>query len=395
MSKACFLYNPQSDRAALSGGNWLSGDVALANVQNDRYWRVARSASVDPADTQIRMNLLAPRSVRGFAAVLPNATTGALARLSAFDDDSYAVPSFTTGWLDGGELGATWRDDERSPIISADFGAEITARYWLLEIDDADNPAGHLDIGRAFLGGALSPSFNYGYDSNGLSFKNNALSATTLSGGALYWRRINPRLWNCAFQYLPEPELFGSVYEFLRFVGFDREIFVMPDPDDRAHAQARQFFATLTQMDALTQAVWGRGNFGFGVEERVAPAASADAGTVIPTDGWVWLDYAPEIIASEVVDVPTDAWAWADYPPDIVTGVTIAVPTDMWAWADFVPNVGGEVIQIPPDAWGWQDFAPTVSTGALIMVPTDQWAWADSPPQPMRGFGAGFGPGFG
>jgi hypothetical protein len=373
MSNATFLYNPQSDRAALSGGAWLTGAVGLDNVQNDKYWRIARSVTADIADTQIRLNMLVDVEVRGFATVINNATTGARVRASAYSDANYSSPIFFSPWFDGGESGTNWRDEERSPIIAGEFGQTITARYWLIEIDDQLNPSGYIDVGRLFMGSAISPSFNYSPDGNSFRFKNNAITATTLAGNTLYWRRINPRQWNATFPALPETEIFGSAYDFIRYVGFDREVFIMPDPDDTTHAQVRQFFATIIQQDPFQQYGWDYGTFGFGVEERIAIATASNNDEIVPTDFFNWTDYSPDILASKPVDVPTSELVWTDYIPVISSGVNVVVPSDDMTFADFSPAVGG----------------------VAIFVPTDEdMEWFDFDPDQFRAFDSGFDAGF-
>jgi hypothetical protein len=373
MSNATFLYNPQSDRAALSGGAWLTGAVGLTNVQNDKYWRVARSVTASIADTQIRVNMLVDVAVRGFATVINNATTAARVRASAYSDANYSSPIFFSDWFDGGESGTTWRDEERSPIISGEFGTEITARYWLIEIDDQLNPSGYLDVGRLFMGSAISPSFNYAYEGNSLRLKNNAITATTLAGNTLYWRRINPRQWNCTFQYLPEVEIFGSAYDFIRYVGFDREVFIMPDPDNTQFAQVRQFFATIIQQDPFQQLAWEHGSFGFGVEERIAIATATSNDEIVPTDFLTWTNYAPDILASKPVGIPTSEFVWTDYIPVVSSGVNIGVPSDDMIMDDYSPAVGG----------------------IAIFVPTDEdMEWFDYNPDQFRAFDSGFDAGF-
>lgn len=270
MRTATFLYRCHSDAASLSGGNWMAGDVALANIQNDRYDRVARSVTASPADTQIRVTLDRQLALAGFAVALPNATVLARVRLTAHEDDGFDNAIFSSGWLTGGQAGADWRDDERSPIISQVLSAQVASRHWLVEIDDSANLLGYVDVARLFLAGGLSPSFNYSYDGNSLSFIDNSLKSHTLSGDMIVWRKVNPREWQCSFSYLPETEMYGSGYEFFRYVGFDREVFIIPDPDDTAFQQERRFFARLKQANPLTQMPVERGGFGFGVLERVA-----------------------------------------------------------------------------------------------------------------------------
>jgi hypothetical protein len=395
MSDAVFLFRPSSDRAILSGGNWIAdGDVALTNIQNDRYAQIARSASLSALDAQIRVDMRRAVDVRGFAVALPNATTTCSVRVSAYAGSDYAVPLFQTEWLDGGEAGDTWRDDERAPIVSAAFAQPVTARYWLVEFDDPLNPAGAIEVSRLFLAEGLSPSFNYSYGAT-LSFRNNTLSSSTLSGKLVQWRRISPRQWQCTFNYLPDAEAFGSVYDFLRYVGFDREVFIVPEPGDRANAQARRFFATVTQLDALSQAVVGRSNFGFGVEERVAPAAVVEDAVVVPTVTFQFSAFAPGVITGSAIDVPSSGFAFTAFAPDVATGSVVDVPSVTFRLVTYPPVLGDPtVIEVPAVEFAFADFAPDIVTGSAIDVPSCDFAFALYPPQPMRAFGSGFNAGF-
>ena len=395
MSDAVFLFRPSSDRAILSGGNWISdGDVALANVQNDRYSRIARSASLLGADAQIRVDMRRPVDARGFAIVLPNVTTTCRVRVSAYTSSDYAAPLFQTSWIDGGEEGDTWQDDERAPILSAAFSQPVTARYWLVEIDDPLNPSGAVEVSRLFLAEGLSPSFNYSYGAT-LSFRNNTLSSSTLSGKSVQWRRINPRQWQCSFNYLPDAEAFGSVYDFLRYVGFDREVFIVPEPGDRANAQARRFFATITQLDALSQAVVGRSNVGFGVEERVAAAAVVEDAVVVPTVTFEVAAFAPGIITGSAVKIPSSGFGFAVFAPEVATGAVVDVPSVIFQLVAYPPVLGDPtVVEVPAVEFTLTAFVPDIITGSAIDVPAAVFTFALYPPQPMRAFGSGFNAGF-
>lgn len=395
MSKAVFLFRPLSDQAVLSGGSWIEdGDVSLANVQNDRYWSIARSASPLAADAQIRVDMRRVVGVRGFALALPNVTTAAEVTVTAFADAGYTAPIFTTGPITGGESGERWKDDERAPIISAAFAQEVTARYWLVEIDDPLNKAGTVEVARLFLAEGISPSFNYGFGAT-LTFRNNTLSSSTLAGGNVYWRRVNPRQWQCSFNYLPDAEAFGTVYDFLRYVGFDREVFILPDPGDSDAAQARRFFATISQLDPLSQAVFGRSNFGFGVEERVVHAAVADDAIVVPTALFHFVAYAPEIIVPTVVNIPAAEFAFEAFAPEVLTGSVIDVPTATFELVAYPPMIGNPTeIDVPTVEFSFVAFAPDILTGSAIDVPGTDFIFTAYPPEPMRAFGPGFDAGF-
>lgn len=380
MTKAVFLFNPQSDAATLTGGNWKGGDTALGNVQNDRYWRVARTASLLATDTQFDVDCRALRTAHGFAIIVPNATTKCRVRVTAFPDVSYVTPSFQSGWQDAGVAGYAWKDEERAPIISGVFAQPVTSRFWRVEIEDPDNLYGHIDVARFFLGEGLSPTFNYAYGAT-LTFKNNALSSATLSGGLVHKRRVNPRLWQCNFEYLPDPEVFGEVYDFLRYVGFDREVFILPDPQAVSQSQARSFFGTISQLDPLTQAVVGRSSFGFGVEEKVAHASVRGDVSLLPYDRLKISDFAPRILTSAEVTVPASASFQRDYTVTITTGVGIRVPTLDLAHTDFAPAIaGGVVVDLSYDDLYVRDFSPLVGVGQIVRTPASASLQVDYSP---------------
>jgi len=97
------------------------------------------------------------------------------------------------------------------------------------------------------------------------------LRGTTLSGAEEFWRRINPRVMNFAFDYLSETEAYGDLYAFQRHVGFDREVFVIPDPDAFGDALHRRSFpGTIEQMSPLAQVAFGLVGTGYTIKERLA-----------------------------------------------------------------------------------------------------------------------------
>lgn len=388
MTKAVFLFNPQSDAATLTGGNWKSGDTSLSNVQNDRYWRVARSASLLPEETQFDIDCRTLKTAHGFAIIVPNATTKCRVRIAAYQDVSYATPTFQTAWTNAGVSGSAWKDEERAPIISTVFAQPVTSRFWRVEIDDPDNLYGHIDVARFFLGEGISPSFNYSYGAT-LTFKNNVLSSSTLSGSLVHKRRVNPRQWQCSFEYLPDHEAFGDVYDFLRYVGFDREVFILPDSEEKAQLQARSFFGTISQLDPLAQVVIGRSSFGFGVEEKVAHASVRGDVSLLPYDRLKISDFAPRIITSAEVTVPASASLQLDYAVTITTGVGIRVPTLDLDHADFAPAIaGGVVVDLSCDDLYLRDFSPLVGVGQVVRTPASASVQVDYSPTIVSGASA-------
>jgi hypothetical protein len=160
------------------------------------------------------------------------------------------------------------RNDHLGGCVIHIFDDLVPAQYWSVEIDDQDNPDGFLDLGCLFMPLGWQPSMNYEFGAT-FGLKNNTLVSSTLSGGKKFKRRVNPRVLHVSLPILPESEGFGQAYRFMQRVGFDRPVFVIPDPDDAATVHARSFFGTVSQMDPLTQAVVGRVGAAYEIEEII------------------------------------------------------------------------------------------------------------------------------
>lgn len=285
MKNIIVLYDFESDRASLSGGDWLPA-LPAANMQDGRLHRIARSASADVADTQIAVALLAPAIPLAVALVATNISAAGRWRIRGFSDAGHAVTVYDSDWIDAAArvpfgtiayglaglydgISADSVDDERGRLLLHVLDLDAPAQYWLVEIDDAANSAGYIDIGRLVISSGFQPSINYAYG-GALNFIDNTISARTLSGGDMYWHRMAPRSMRFAIENLPETELFGRGYSLMRRAGFDGQVFVIPDPeltDDTR--ERRSYLGTIRAMDGLAQAAYLRGNLGFEIKEVI------------------------------------------------------------------------------------------------------------------------------
>lgn len=285
MGTLVLLYEPKSDSAELSWGQWSAG-LPLLNLANRRLRKVARSASTEPEDTRFRITLPSPQTFRVIVLGPMNVTTAYQYRIRSYVEGFGSVV-YDSDWIKpfegsgGGPLDREWEDPffwlGIEPYDDPDRGIwlihilpePMTGRLWSVEIDDRYNNDGYIEAGRLFMPSSWSPSINYAYSNNALGFRNNSLTSSALSGGKQFWRRINPRQFRCAIDYLPEAEGYGDAYRFFQRVGYDGEVFVIPDPDDAANIQKRSFLGTLIEMDPLSQAVFGHVGTGFHVEEII------------------------------------------------------------------------------------------------------------------------------
>lgn len=287
MGSILLNFNPKSDAAVLSGGDWRT-TLPLANLTQPRLSRVARSTDTELTSTLFNVALPQEETFEVLILGPMNTTSGYQYRIRSWPDGTFTgTPDSDTDWIkpfegsSGDPLELEWEDpnfwlgiipfddDERGVFLIHVFDAPVTGQFWSFELDDQFNPDGYIQISRLFMPETWAPSLNYGYNGNGLTFRDNTLAARTLSGSTARWRRLNPRVFRFAFDALPQDEGYADAYPFMRVAGYDGEVFVIPDPDDTAHIQKRSYLGTVTRMDGLSQAMYGLIGTGFEIEEII------------------------------------------------------------------------------------------------------------------------------
>lgn len=280
------LSEPVSDSATLSGGDWLE-ELPLGNMQVPaKYHVVARSTSADPADTWFNINLGGPDNVRAIV-VLGNFTTAASMTLTKFADAGFTTPQWTTTTLPlypAAPFGTIpfgaawwyagirpWPNPERMAHFQIVLPESTGGQFWRIEISDEVNPDGFIDIGRLFMAGdgVWIPQFNYEPENNQFGIRDNSLKSSTLAGGMRIWRRVNPRYFSFSVKHQDDANVFGPSWRLMDWAGYDREVFVIPQPSDTDHLQQRSFFARISQASPLVQAVCQRGHIAFELSEII------------------------------------------------------------------------------------------------------------------------------
>jgi len=281
----CFpFHNDDSEDVATpayTGGDWVeNSDYSLDNLKDEHLFNVARSASVDLADTQFDVDLGLIRSILVLSLLpgvvgrsLPgqNGTWSRSTRVRASWSDTpgdFSDPAKTTGWTDvykvvyaagtlpvghpsfmDGKLGDEDARGYRIPWIHV-FDEPVIARYWRFEIDDQLNASGYLDIARLIMAPGWQPTFNL---SNGarLGFDTNTTFEQTIGGPSIpdvgaVWRELVGEI-----QFLPEDEAFSWPFEMLRNLGTAGQLFFIFKPEDVAHMHRRSFLCTLRRLTPL------------------------------------------------------------------------------------------------------------------------------------------------
>lgn len=271
---------------AFSGGAWAAA-MPLENLRDPLLVRVARSASLDPADTWFDVDMGVARDIRVCA--IPKGTVGrkGMVRLRGANTPDFAAPLVDTGWRDWwrviyGEGTLPWEHPSAWDGKVTEEDAEgyampfvhvlpqpVNARWWRIEIDDGANPAGHIDLARLFLAPGWQPSINLSYG-NGLGWEDETTREASLGGARFHDPRPRRRVARLAIKHLPLDEALAWPWEMQRLLGTHRQAFFVFDPDDTTHLHRRAFLATLRRLSPLEMAAAGRESAEFELEEVIA-----------------------------------------------------------------------------------------------------------------------------
>lgn len=252
------------DAATLSGGSW-NASLPLANLQTSEQAVVARSTNATTGSTQFDIDLGATRSLRALALVNHNLSQAATWKVSlgtSSGGSQVYAGSFQSAWaLTFSEGGIEWEannwwgagvgDEYTGHPFIAPFilSASYDARYVRVEISDATNAAGYVQIGRVYVGGGFVPTYNaaYGLQDSWVDLS----SIESADNGALFATpRRRQRRTRFELGYLSLDE--GAIlYELARRQGTVYEVLYLPDSADYQAAQRYGYLGRLRELQPL------------------------------------------------------------------------------------------------------------------------------------------------
>lgn len=229
------------DGATLAASSHV-GDLVPENVQNARLsqrWRTAGAtgewlrAMIDgaPVDTFVMLG--------------HNMTTAATIRLRLSNNSDMSDPIVdisTTVWAPISNWeGVPWErflwegvpDLERGewpPITIIRLGAEVEATYLRIDLEDAANPAGYLEVGRIFTGVGQQPLANFSY---GWALGTVDPTEQEETDGGDVWFDLRPRYrqLDLPFNFVSQADALNLFQNLTRVVGHRRDLVVLPFPD--------------------------------------------------------------------------------------------------------------------------------------------------------------------
>lgn len=271
------------DEAALSGGAWLSG-LPLANLKERALSKVCRSVNASTGSTVIDLDLGQARSLRALALQNHNLSQAGSWRVklgsSAGASDIYSG-SYQSAWslsFDSGQLewgGNNWWDgmvdDDyiRHPYIAPMLlPTWYSARYVRIEISDAANPDGYIQMGRIFVGSGFVPALGAMY---GLSEGWEDLSRLdyTLSGALVADIGRRRRWAKFELGYIRQADEAPIVHEMLRRLGTAGEVLYLPNTSNWQGCQRYGFVGRLREMSAIEYPYVNARSIGLVIEELI------------------------------------------------------------------------------------------------------------------------------
>jgi hypothetical protein len=287
MAKLILLYNNAADEGTLSGGLW---SLPLTEMQDPRPTTRARSANLNTTSTLFKIQLTAPKTFRAIVFGPTNLSSGATYRIRCWSDAAHTALVYDTGAITLGStpqhtLDMHWTDvfwwSGASPIedpggaaggvwVVRVFPSDVTAQYWQFDINNTSNPDGFVSIGRLFMGMAYIPTYNFAPRNNQASFNPFTTIQQSASGTRFSNRRRAARTFSFSFPVLPKAEVLDDIYRISAISGLDKQVCVIPDPDDSTDQLSRRtILGNLSKMPAWALSNVDIGATGFDIIEAM------------------------------------------------------------------------------------------------------------------------------
>lgn len=283
MGNLTLSYRNYGDTATLSGGSW-SGSLPLTNLQNKRLSRVARSTDAVASSTKFNVDLGSDaQSIRLIGLFGHNFSLDATYRITG-GTTAGGSDLHDSGTLDVWPIvylpeDLEWEDDnfwlgtisaseiEGYPVnLIYDTLMNVRARYWTIQITDTANTAGYVQAGRFWIGSQWSPQINYDYGA-GFGWEARSDAEYTLGGSLYFDEKPSARIFSFVLANLTESESYGTVLDIQRIIRNDKEILLIPDPEDSMRGFKRNFLGRLRRSDPITQTLFDRHSVAMEVEE--------------------------------------------------------------------------------------------------------------------------------
>jgi hypothetical protein len=184
----------------------------------------------------------------------PGFSTGVLYDSGWLDVWPAVYTTLSLEWPSTNFWGGRYTDAERigvTPTRGLILPNTVSARYWRVELKDAANSDGFIQIGRVFMGAAWQSQVNALYGATSIAWETTTEIQAAISGAEYFDRRTPFRVARFSTEYMSETEGMSYAFEIQRQMGVDGEVFFVHDPDDVSHALRRQFLGRLRELSPV------------------------------------------------------------------------------------------------------------------------------------------------
>lgn len=275
-------YRNRIDAATLTGGAW-SSTLPRDNIKTREMEEVARTIDATNGSTVVNIDLSDSYAVRVVTLHNHNLSKDARWKVNLGSTSGGAEiysGAYQAAWFlnfddpfTPWESGAWWTmpdtDYRRHPFMAVILiPPGYASRYLRIEIDDAANADGHVQIGRMFVGDGLTPEVGMSY---GMQDGWQDLSSVAYAdGGADFiYRRQRRRYTSFVLEHLSQTREFPRFHEFLRRVGTVEEVLYLPSMTDYQACQRTGFLGMLSEMSPIEYPRYNGRSLGLKIQERL------------------------------------------------------------------------------------------------------------------------------
>lgn len=270
-----------------TGGTW-SAELPRDNLIDRRIvsYPARCETPTDLATSQFDVELLRRRNLKFLGLFSTNLSVTSKVRLTFADDAAFTNVIAQVGWEEvykrfHPSLNLEWEDPNfwTGTAIEKDldlygrhkvllFETPIPAKHVRVEIDDALNPDGYVDIGYVYIGTTISTQFNYDRGRR-LQAQSRTRRDRTPSGHDVFNRRRPQRVQRVTFSALDEGELTAFLDAGMRNDIVDPVVFI-PDPTDELSVLRGAFLGTFQDLPAAHYRFIGNHQTDLVIEEILA-----------------------------------------------------------------------------------------------------------------------------
>lgn len=165
-----------------------------------------------------------------------------------------------TGQLSDADLaGYTWN------LIHI-FPENMLMKQYKIELFDAENTDGYIEIGRLFMSPAYQPTRNMEYGES-IGYETNTRIAAAPSGTEYFDAQNSYRVARFRLGFIDTNEAMTNIFEMQRILGNDGEVLYIFDPDDTNHKLRRSFLGRLRELSPIEQPYLEKHQSAFEIKE--------------------------------------------------------------------------------------------------------------------------------